>query len=424
MAGLVNARLPELRLEMVGDPRARVRRWPLEGVLRAVLLGLMAGCKSLFEVEQLTAMLSKKTRRLLGLPRRLADTTARDVVCRLGLDDLRGCLHRLIKGAARRKALEPFGLPFGVVALDGKATSLPCWDDRYVQRHVPEVGLPYGLARTVTCCLASARGRPCIDAIPLPASTNEMGHFEACFDSLEATYGELFRVVTYDAGALSEANGRHVVGAGKDYVFRLRGEQRTMFKLAEELLDPHDVVARTVDVLDNRTTATRKLVVLPIHQNWAYGDGKGSQESVWQHARTFLRVESTTAKDDGTVLHHEVRLYVSSLQHHVLSPEQWLHLVRSHWGVENNNHHTFDTAFEEDERPWIEMDTNGMLAVLVLRRIAYSVLTLFRSVTQRSDEKRGIRWKQLMTWLFTMLVSATDEQLAGLRERGVTAVCG
>jgi hypothetical protein len=100
--------------------------------------------------------------------------------------------------------------------------------------------VPFGLVRTVTCSLVSAPGRPCLDAIPIPAGTNEMGHFQAAFASLLETYHGLFDVVTYDAGALSEANASAVVDAGKDYVFRLRGEQRYMFKLAEELLDPAD----------------------------------------------------------------------------------------------------------------------------------------------------------------------------------------
>jgi hypothetical protein len=124
-AGLLRARLPELDLEGVADPRAREGRWSLAQILRATLVGLMAGCRSLFEAERLTEALSPATRRLLGLPRRLADTTARDALCRVPLDGLRAVLHRAVRAARRRKALEPAGLPTSVVALDGKATALP-----------------------------------------------------------------------------------------------------------------------------------------------------------------------------------------------------------------------------------------------------------------------------------------------------------
>ncbi len=419
VAGLLRARLPELDLEGVADPRAREGRWSLAQILRATLVGLMAGCRSLFEAERLTEALSPATRRLLGLPRRLADTTARDALCRVPLEGLRAVLHRAVRAAWRRKALAPVGLPVSVIALDGKATSLPTLNHPFVQNHVTDQLVPFGIARTVTCSLVSADGRPCIDAIPIPAATNEMGHFQAAFASVLETYRSLFDVVTYDAGALSEANASAVVDAGKDYVFRLRGEQRYMFKLAEELLDPADAVARTVDVLDNQTTVTRTLTLLAVEPHWAYGNGRGPDETVWRHARTFLRVESVRLRA-GRVVESEARMYVASLAPTRLSPSQWLQLVRCHWGVENNNHHTFDTAFAEDDRPWIVADADGMLAVLLLRRIAYTLLALFRAAS-RTDEGRAMRWGALLDWTRDTLVAATAEHLAGLRAREVAA---
>ncbi len=263
VAGLLRARLPELGLENVPDARARDGRWSLAQILRAALLGLMAGCRSLAETEELSESLSPAARRMVGLPRRLADTTARDALCKVSFDGLRAVLHRLVRAAWRRKALAPVGLPLGVVALDGKVTALPTLNHPHVQNQISDAGVPYGLVRTVTCALVSAAGRPCIDAIPIPAATNEMGHFQAAFASVVKTYGALFQMVTYDAGALSQANGAAVVEAGKDYLFALKDEHRTMFKLASELLDPHDAAARTIDVLDNQTTVTRTLTLLP-----------------------------------------------------------------------------------------------------------------------------------------------------------------
>jgi hypothetical protein len=419
VAGLLNARLPELELEVVPDPRARDGRWSLCQILRATLVGLMAGCRSLWEAEDLTDRLSRPMRKMLGLPRRLADTTARDALCRVPLEGLRGALHRLVHAAWRRKALVPVGLPVGVVALDGKATALPCINGLYAQTHHPESGLPYGIVRTVTCSLTSAAGRPCIDAIPIPAKTNEMGHFQAAFGSVLENYGALFQLITYDAGALSEANGAAVVKAGKDYLFRLRGDQRTMFKLASELLDPAEVVATTEDHLDSKTTVTRTLALLEVQPHWSYGEGKGPAESVWRHAQTFLRVESTKTHA-GEDVQNEVRFYVSSHPTESLTPAQWLQLVRGHWGVESS-HNTFDTAFAEDDRPWIEADENGMLVVLLLRRIAYTLLALFRATTLRSEERRTMRWKSLLDWIRDALVAATADTVTDLRLREVYA---
>jgi len=420
MAGLLAARQPELGLEGVPDPRAREGRWSLAQILRATLLGLMAGCRSLSETEALTAALAPAMRRRLGIPRRLADTTARDALCRVPLDGLRAVLHRAVHAAWRRKALAPVGLPMSVVALDGKATALPCINGEFAQTQHPEQGLPYGIVRTMTCALVSAAGRPCLDAVPIPAETNEVGHFQATFKSLAANYGELFDVISYDAGGFSRANADAVVAAGKDYLFALKDEHRTMCRLAVELLAAETVIARTEDVLDDGTVVIRSLRLLRADPSWSYGDGKTPGESVWSHAKAFLSVEYVKVQH-GIVVERDDRMFVSSYDPKRLTTAEWMLLVRSHWGVENQNHHTFDTAFVEDDRPWIETDENGMLAVLLLRRIAYTLLALFRSVTLRSDEGRATRWKALLQAVRDVLIAATEEQLAGLRLREFAA---
>jgi hypothetical protein len=336
------------------------------------------------------------------------------------LEGLRGALHRAVRAAWRRKALIPVGLPVSVVALDGKGTALPTLNHPLVQNRVTDHEVPYGLVRTVTCALVSAAGRPCIDAIPIPGAVSETTHFKVAFASLMKNHADLFEVVTYDAGALSDANAKAVVDAGKDYLFTLKGDQRTMYKLAEELLDPNDVAAQTVDVLDNQTTVTRTLTLLGADPSWTYGEGKTPEESVWRHAGTFLRVEYLK-RHRGEVVERDARMFVTSLKRNRLTPSQWLLLIRSHWGVENQNHHTLDTAFAEDDRPWIEADPQGMLAVLLLRRIAYTLLALYRAVTLRSDAGRSTPWKELLQSVRDVLIAAAEEQLAGLRPRAVAA---
>jgi hypothetical protein len=80
-------------------------------------------------------------------------------------------------------------------------------------------------------------------------------------------------------------------------------------------------------------------------------------------------------------------------------------------------HQVLDTAFLEDKRPWIRADPNGMLVMMVLRRIAYTLLGLFRSVTQRSEEKRETAWRRLMRRVHNTMVGADERTVAGLRRR-------
>ena len=121
MAGIIKTRFAETGLDQVPDPRrAQGKRWSLATVLKTCLAGMMAGCKSLAQTEALTNEMSPAMSGMLGIGRRVPDTTARNVLVRLVPADLRACIHRQIKRARRRKALTPDGLPFGVVAIDGK----------------------------------------------------------------------------------------------------------------------------------------------------------------------------------------------------------------------------------------------------------------------------------------------------------------
>jgi len=98
------------------------------------------------------------------------------------------------------------------------------------------------------------------------------------------------------------------------------------------------------------------------------------------------------------------------------NPAQWMLLIRRHWGVETT-HQTLDVAFEDDDHPWIEQNPRGMLVVAILRRIAYTLLALFRGVTQRSGERRAMPWKLLLRNIHTALLVTTDVDLARLRLR-------
>jgi hypothetical protein len=310
-------------------------------------------------------------------------------------------------------------LPMSVVALDGKATALPTLNHPLVQNHIEGQAVPFGVVRTLTCTLVSAPGRPCLDALPIPGETNEVAFFQSAFRRLVRSYDKLFDFVTYDAGGFSRANADAVIAAGKHYLFALKDEHRTMCRLADEHLQAEAVIDKTEDVLDNGTTVVRSLKLLRADPSWAYGDGKHASESLWPHAAAFLKVEYVKVKD-RVVVERDERMFVSSYDPKRLTTQQWLLLVRSHWGVECN-HHTLDTAFDEDDRPWIEADPHGMLAVLLLRRVAYTLLALYRAVTLRSDEGRAIPWKTLLQSVRDVLIAATEEQLAGLRLREAAA---
>lgn len=421
MAGLLSSRVPEAGLDQVTDRRRRDgrRRWGLVAVLRAVLAALLSGAKSCAECEALTNEMSTASRRLVGIRRRLPDTTLRDILVSLSPDELRQCLRRQAKHANRRGALHPDGLPFGVMAMDGKYTAITAWDEEYSQRQSEgEVGA-HGVVRSFTCALVSSRAKVCFDTVPIPSATNEMGYFVEAFDGLIREFGRggVFSLVAADAGSASDTNGRHVRDADRHYLFRLKNTLPTLLTEARAQLarrTARQAVAESEDVCKPYVYIRR----LYLTEEMAGFE--------WEHLQTVLRVEVEKVRlETGEVVplkeEDANRYYLSSLPAGELSAAQWLLLVRRYWGVENGPHFTLDKIIDEDHHPWIVNDPQGMVVVLLLRRIAYNLLALFRDVTQRSEDKRGTPWGDLLRWMYNALIALTDADVLGLRVRTVPA---
>jgi hypothetical protein len=405
IVGALSKRLDELQLEDVADERdPRGKTWLLETVLRTVMLGMAAGAKSCADVETLTDDLSSSARRRFRLSRRLPDTTMRNILCGLTPSALVPVLHRGVRQANRRKAIRHDGFPFGVASLDGKTTTISGSDDWFAQRQSQAETQLTGSVRTVTAALTSSSARPVIDVTTIPAHTNEMGWFPSAFRSLMNAYGpsDLFRLVTYDAGAASLDNAALVREHGVHYLFGLKASQPSLLREAKQLLGD-----RTNDECDDQqvdTDGTARRVFLAEVAPGLCG---------WQHLRTFVRVDSERVDKLGKAC-VDTRYFLSSLPMSRLAPRQWLLAIRRHWGVETV-HQVLDVAFEEDDHPWIESNPRGTVVVMMLRRIAYTLLSLFRSLTQRSDERRATPWKALMRTVSTTLVTLTDTDVAGLR---------
>lgn len=206
---------------------------------------------------------------------------------------------------------------------------------------------------------------------------------------------------------------KSVVAAHKHYLFRIKNERRVMFQNAQWLLDyKSKPFARTEDVLSNDKSVIRKLFIANIVER--------KERCFWKHTRTMLRVRSETLVK-GVVTKCEDRYYASSLSPKGLSYKQWLSLVRNHWAVENNCHGTFDLFLQEDDFPIIQMEPVGALAVTILRRVAYNLLSLFRSVTQRSEDRKATPWRDLMRWFYNKVIGSRASDTRGLRPRRLAA---
>ena len=412
IAGWIAKYFSDPLLKRIEDPRKKQgQRWSCLPLIKAVLLGLASGCKGLTEVEELTAGMHSSVRKLIGIPKRIPDTTLRDYLCRLDPTSLSEVLYVVGYDAWRRKALRPNGdFPFAALSLDGKYPAIRDTEaSTYLQVQHDESGNAVrGLLRTTTATLVTAEGRPILAAIPVPGDSNEQGHFQHAFGEIVRMYGRLFRLVMYDAGAASKKNADAVRKAGKDYFFQIADDRWVMHQTFSMLLADKTPAASEETVVSSRERIVRHLsfvTLAPTQKN----------VTVWEHAKTALKVTSETFKD-GMQTSTKTRYFATSLESKTLSPDKWLKLVVQRWGVETT-HQILDVAFSEDDRPWITADAQGALAVMLLRRIAYTLVTLYRSVTQRSDENRILPFRRIMGWIADTLKWPNANELEGFRGR-------
>jgi len=214
------------------------------------------------------------------------------------------------------------------------------------------------------------------------------------------------------------------VSSASHYLFGLTAAQPTLLGEAQRLLQPLGV-ERAAAQSEDVSRAERVVRRLYLTEEMSGFGG-------WEHLRTVLRVESETFDVAGRRIVYEQRYFLVSLPSSRLTPAQWPGtLVRLHWlsavrltahcGVETA-HPILDVAFAEDDHPWIESVPRAAVVVAILRRIAYDLLTLFRSVTQRADANRQLPWRSLLQDVYLTLVATTAAELAGMRRHLIPPV--
>lgn len=387
---------PAYRWGDLTDPRdRRGRRWALAELVSAAFCGLLAGCPTLREVEAATEDAGGWVRQ--RVPRRAPDTTLWDLLPQLDVGELRAKLHQQVRGAWRRKALTPVELPCGVVAIDGKGLGALEHDaDGVAQKNYrSHDGTPYWLARSLRAVLTSADARPCLDQMPIAARSNEMSSFAAFFAELMRVYGagDLFEIVTVDAGLTSRANADLVAAADKAYLMALKGTQPELLAEAQRLLGGRRDPDAETDWEPYQGARVRR-------RFFRTAEIAGYHD--WPHLRQAWLVATTVLAADGTA-EIERRYFLTNLPWGRLTAAQCLRLVRRHWGIENDCFWTLDVQWREDALPWC---TQGRAVEVLswLRLMAYNLLQLARRTHLRRRDAAGVRepppaWRRVFAWV-------------------------
>jgi predicted transposase YbfD/YdcC len=326
---------------------------------------------------------------------------------------IRRHLHGQILAEHRRKALEPTVLPIRAIAVDGKnVATLDHEAHRDCQKQSPEGQAPHWLYRVVNATLISSAAAVCIDQMPIPAATNDMGVFPAFLAGLVRTYGRanLFDLISTDAGFCSEANARLIDDAHKAYWISLKDNQPDLRREAQRVLLAQARRSEPEAQTDWESDSSRGWIR---RQLWRTDEMAGW--GTWTHLRqvVLLRVLARDGRN-GPERVLEDRYYVTNLVRGRLDGAKLVRLARAHWRIENDLHGALDIQWQEDHGRWVHRG-NGLPVSALLRVLAYNLLSLLRAVHLRTEAARHTAWTQLRDWVRDAMLwpePARDDQEA------------
>lgn len=372
----------------------------------ALSLAVVAATRTLRGAERLTAMLSGHLRKKTGIKGRISDTKLRDALLSRHFPEARLCLVRQVKKEHRRGRLKPTRLPFGVVALDGKALGkVDVSKHKYVQNAHPKAGESYGLCRVHRATLVSSEAAVCIDQRPIEAATNEIGALPDFLEQLFDTYGRtsLFEVILGDAGNCSVGCATKIHERGYGYFLRIKSTHGELFKEAERRLETGDLAEFEVVRRERGAEVTYRMWRVKRLEGWLS----------WSHARQVFRIERTVAKP-GQEPEVGNRYFVTNLAcGRLKEPAKWLELVRLYWRCENENHWTSDVFFDEDAKrtPWTT-DPEAVYVMSFLRMLGLNILAVLRAMCRCEYTRTKLPWAEIILRVKMVLRGPVVEQPA------------
>ena len=212
-------------------------------------------------------------------------------------------------------------------------------------------------------------------------------------------------VVTVDALNTQTQTAEQVVKGGGDYMMAVKENHPTLCDTIQRNLDEmilekfagvEHVYHETTDGGHGRIDTRRVWATDQI-------DWLGRRQE-WKNLKSVIVVESTRRLLGKNQVQKSRRYYISSLPSQ--SGEKLAGLIRDHWTIENSQHWTLDTAFNEDQNR-VRKD-HGDQNLAVLRRIALGLLRRDKSVKLGARNKRlkaGRNRKYLMQVLLSPVLA-------------------
>lgn len=391
--------------------KARGKRCSLEQVFTMAVLAMTAGVLSFRRMEEKGKALGGVVRRMFQLPAGLSDNTFGRILAGARWQELQQRLWWFVRSMRERHQLVHDQLPLKTLALDGKCgASGKDKMSRFAQPSEHKIKDKQGqVLRTeeryklhlLRAVCTSVRQKLCVYQHPVRSKANEITGAKVLLKQLfQWDKGrDLFELVTFDAMFMNYPLAELITKAGRHFLGALKDNQPGLLAEAERWLRPGR---------DSQPEHESGLV--KDHQYWKKYRfwrttalaGCVTSTHTWKLLNEGWCVEiiryTRTGKERGkkaalVEFDRHVRYLATSLDSTELTAAQCLHLVLSHWSIEDDCFNALDVQWKEDTHVYCTTGEATLNRCFVLM-MAYNACQMMR----RRKTNLSRRWDGKELW--------------------------
>jgi predicted transposase YbfD/YdcC len=365
------------------DPRTDINlKHPLPSVVVIAMMAVLAGAGGPTAIARWAKLKAEFLLQVLDLPNGIPGKDVyRRVLCLLKPDVFQRCFVNWLQ-ALRENAAAATGIDQPILAVDGKTAR---------RSHDRKKGL--GALHAVSVW-ASEFGLS-LGQVACAEKSNEI----TAIPELLRLVDIKGTIITIDAMGTQKAIAAQVIDSKADYVLALKGNQETLHQevidyIEEQMKDDFaDVQARRLITKEkgHGREEIRSYIQMPVPEDL------GELEK-WKGLKSIGMATLVCVRDGKETI--ETRYYISSLE---VKVKLFAHVIRSHWGVENNCHWSLDMIYREDESRIREPHLRENFAWL--NRFTLSLLKQHPGKDSIAMKRRACGWSD--EFLTEVLASAT-----------------
>lgn len=190
-------------------------------------------------------------------------------------------------------------------------------------------------------------------------------------------------VVTMDALHCQKETMSRIVKQEGDFVVQLKANQGKLFQHVQQAFAAHYDEPDLAEYVEKSKGHGRSEVrrVMQISATTLPAEFRAQ----WPHIKSFIEIGSE--REINNKISCDARWYLSSLN---VDPQNVAHIIRSHWGIENQLHWVLDVVFREDELSI--SDATGAAHIALINRVSMALLKQNKSKDSMRSKRNRAGW--------------------------------